>query len=772
MPPLRLSVSRRLAPFRRMAVSGIRDLSVPPSPIVSFPNSRAIRLQSEGSLIDFEASLAPPGVVEIPVADVGGRAISSFSLDLIGDDDPSQFLDALKPSEVVGRCLPQKAPRSVDPPTPLPRSYRLVWVEGSPTVEKAPDWLDLLRPILAPPVLTVDGPLSDQPYAVRPYQYDAIRALLAHDGLLLADDPGTAKAKTVCLAVLALLQVRQIHRALLVCPVGRLRRWAEQLMTWAPWVQTTVIQGSPAEREIDWHTPAHVTLSDYKTIVEDIEHGAVMPEGLHFDLAVLDAIQATRRKASRASEAIHNLFADRRWALAGGPPRDAEDWLTVFSFVAPDLLKGDSDVTLPDLKQRFRPRVFRRTKVDLADQLPVQTREKIWVKLDPDHERAYLAAEAEERERLSKLGGAITRTHISAAVDRLKKTSNFAPDSFDGSKVQALVDLVEEVVAAGSKVIVFSQYQQEGHDRLLPVLEAYGALRFKASSAEIERADLVSRFRNDPNLHVLLADLDARTDGEPLEEASYIVHFDHGWNPAVRRRAEGRIHPRLKPSVPITVYELWVTDTIDHRLHDALAKRGMSDHELGQDTRPADLEERMTIDDWLTEVFQVLRAERPASAAVRSTTDTGLLPVSGETEFTLPGLSPEDLMDSIAHLMRALGFPESNPIGEWLAEGGDLLAWRHGEGDVKRVLVRCVRIEQNVGVSEAKSLLKALDRRMDCIAAYLVATSDFTTGCKKHAKESDGRLALVSGSELTRHLQILGWPVTDRLPPQRNSAQP
>ena len=76
--------------------------------------------------------------------------------------------------------------------------------------------------------------------------------------------------------------------------------------------------------------------------------------------------------------------------------------------------------------------------------------------------------------------------------------------------------------------------------------------------------------------------------------------------------------------------------------------------------------------------------------------------------------------------------------------------------EIERVLVRSIRTHNNVGVAKARALLKAVETRRDCMGAYLVTTTDFTASCKNLADDSDGRLAIVSGAELYRHLHILG----------------
>jgi hypothetical protein len=135
---------------------------------------------------------------------------------------------------------------------------------------------------------------------------------------------------------------------------------------------------------------------------------------------------------------------------------------------------------------------------------------------------------------------------------------------------------------------------------------------------------------------------------------------------------------------------------------------------------------------------------------------TGLLPGDALKDTHWERVTPDELMEEVKLLMQALGYPESEILTEPNEKGGDLLAWREKEGDIKKVLVRCVRSTKNVGVRQARSVIKAMETREDCLGAYLVTTSDFTQSCRAFASESGGKLDLVSGAEFYRHLHILG----------------
>jgi hypothetical protein len=394
----------------------------------------------------------------------------------------------------------------------------------------------------------------------------------------------------------------------------------------------------------------------------------------------------------------------------------------------------------------------------MSDELPRISRQEIWVELDEIQQREYEAALAEERHRLKSLGSSVTRTHVHAAIDRLKQIGNFHPDSWDGVKVRALVDLVEGVVASEAKIVVFCQYQNRAMERLLQVLEPYGVTSVRAEDSPERRGQALREFRGDADIHVLIAEHEARTDGKPLIEATYVIHFDHSWNPAIRKSAEQRIHPMLGPHPLINIFEFWLVNSVEEQIHEHLKVRNLLPGDLAQGTRPADVEESIAMDEWLKQVLEIDAKPKPARRTGRLRPDTGLLPSTNFLRDQIADLTPEQDEDALRAIAEALGFLQTDRIDEPNEQSATLVAWREDESGLnERILLRLIRSERNVGVKEGRRLLKDLNQNEGCVGAYMVAVTDFTSSCKKLADESNDRLALISGDEFLRHLHILGW---------------
>ena len=657
---------------------------------------------------------------------------------------------------IVGHSFLKDAASQPLQPQELPRAYHRAWKDGKPFASKMLDTIDLLRPLLQPSPISeesADLVLLNKPMS---HQIEAVNALLKNDAFLLADDPGTGKTVAVCLALATKMQVGQARRALYITSEGGVRRAAQALARWAPSLAVTAVKGSGQARVLDWTCPAHVYLVDLESLKQDLEGDHLKDGQLEFDILILDDLSITGLRFQAFPGPLVRIHAPIRWVLTGGLPEQAEDWVQIFSFLLPDKVQGTAGITLPDLKRRFNPYILRREKAELRDSMDQRTRELVWLDLGDEHARLYEEALAEERHRLNQLGEAISPAHIESAVSNLKAACNFEGSSLDGCKVRAIVQLVEQIATSGSKAVVFSQFEEQGLDRLQPVLEPYGVLRLSKDAIDTKRREVLQAFRIQAHWHVLLLEIGARIDGESLVEASYIIHFDHSWNPALRMRAELRLHPTIFRATPISIYEFWVADTLDEGIYGLLATKNLLPTAIAEETQPKDIEGRITKDEWLEQVIGVHPGEEPERIPVPKPASTGLLPGTAVLREKLGELSPDTMIAAVETLMGALGYPDSEVLDSSEEEGGYLLAWREAEGEVERVLVRCLQTSGNVGVAKARALMKAMEMRRDCSGAYLITTSDFTSACRKLADESEGQLALVSGAELYRHLHILG----------------
>jgi hypothetical protein len=731
--PLRLRLGKAVRPVRRPSLAAGRGVGLKPVGITTIPDPGSLPIAKPAQAISYELDFGGGALPEFKVGPIAAPAVADQPASLAAPTVERYPFDLWQAGPIIGRTGHDGNGRVGGEEVPTNRAaLRQLWA-----------LLDL-------PYLASNGSRDSALDGLAEYQREAVQAFLERPALLLADDPGTGKTASICVALAGLVQDRRARRALLLTPRGRQLHWLRHFEEWAPGLYIGRINGPRAEAGRLWSEPFHVLMCDYARAAEELHRWRSSREG-GYDIVIADSLLSAMHRTPQGVQALSTVKSPRRWALAGGTPARTEDWRALLHFLLPDEPIGH-DASSIELQEMAASSLLRRTKLSLADSLPARGRRELWLELDGPQLDAYQAALAEERHMLAQLGESVTRTHIDSALGELNRATAFAQGSLDGVKVRALTDLMEAINAAGDKAVLFSQYRHRSIEPLLQALHAYGALLLPETANEAERASILATFRRDYKRRILLAHLDARSDGERLP-ASHIIHFDIDWNSARRIRAEQRFFPQLKPDVPLTITEFWVAGTHDAGLHDLLAEKGVLPSDLPQGTQPAELEDRLTIDEWLTRVIGV-DSERRVAARPAGTT-TGLLPGTTMLRSTLTGLTESELIQAVGALVEALGFAEPERTGPGPEEGVALTAKAVGSQD--RVLVWVLRTDGNVGVADGRALLAALEARGAEQAAYLVTTGDFTSACKKLAEESEGKLALVAGTEFYRHLRILGW---------------
>ncbi len=464
---------------------------------------------------------------------------------------------------------------------------------------------DLVLPALHPPLaleLRGDLQLPSELYA---YQVEGVRFLCEGRSALLADEMGTGKTVMSTVALRLLFRQGRARSALIVAPLSVLRVWDQHLRAWAPELQVTTVHGGQRRRATDWRCPAHVYLTTYDVLRADVlprrrGEDPNMPLARRaFDVVLLDEAQNIKNPHSGRTRAVRKLEAGYRWALSGTPVENRlEDLTSLFDFVRPGLLRGEG-LTTAEAARSIAPLVKRRTKAEVMKDLPPKTRQEVWLELDAAQRLAYAAAETDARAELSSLGAKLTKMHVFTSLTRLKQICNFAPAASDSPKLAALREQVEAIAGSGQKVLVFTQWIKEGVDKIAPALAPYGVVTFDARLSRAERDAAVERFKTDPDQHVFLATVKSAGVGLTLTEASYVVHFDHWWNPAWMWQAEDRAHRRGQ-SMPVNVYSLWMADTVEERVHQLLERKGTLHAEVIDGLSETALDELISLDEWLS----------------------------------------------------------------------------------------------------------------------------------------------------------------------------
>ena len=416
------------------------------------------------------------------------------------------------------------------------------------------------------------------PHELFPYQRNGIEALLTRPQLLLADDMGLGKTVQAVAALRLLFHLGRIEAALLVLPVGLISLWRRTLREWAPELRTSTIRGPSSERAWQWRAAAHLYLTSYEALRQDLtENPQSPPRRRLWDVVVLDEAQRIKNADTAVSAACKRLPRRRAWALTGTPLENRiDDLASICEFLLPWREERPPPVLAagPGLLERHASLQLRRRKADVLAQLPPKTVVEIPLRLAPVQRASYLRAEREGVIHLRDLGRDVRITHVLELIQRLKQICNVCPESGCSTKLEDLGARLETLSAEGHRALIFSQYVREpyGVRALARRLARFRPLVYVGALPPEERDRVVARFRTTPESTALILSLRAGGQGLNLQEASYVFHFDRWWNPAVERQAEDRSH-RFGQGLPVTVYKYVCEDTIEERIDEILRRK-------------------------------------------------------------------------------------------------------------------------------------------------------------------------------------------------------
>jgi superfamily II DNA or RNA helicase len=419
-------------------------------------------------------------------------------------------------------------------------------------------------------------------------------------GGILADDMGLGKT----VQALAYLESRRREGAgpsLVVVPRSLLHNWVAEAGRFAPGLRILQHWGLGRARDAKGLQGADVVLTTYGTLRLD----APFLKDAAFDLVILDEAQAIKNGESATAKAARLLKGAHRLALSGTPVENhlGELW-SLMEFLNPGML-GSASVFRGALEagaevggegrrllaRALRPFILRRTKDQVAPELPARTEQTILVEFD-DAERARYD-ELKEHYRKSLLSGDGTawgksKFNVLEALLRLRQASCH-PGLIDPSrraqsspKLEALLEHLREVAAEGRKALVFSQFTTF----LGIVREALAAENIPYAYLDGKtrnRAERVDHFRTDPGCPVFLISLKAGGLGLNLTEAEYVFLLDPWWNPAVEAQAIDRTH-RIGQTKAVFAYRLVTKDTVEEKVLELQrSKRELADAILRAD---------------------------------------------------------------------------------------------------------------------------------------------------------------------------------------------
>jgi|GEM_PF-196695 len=433
------------------------------------------------------------------------------------------------------------------------------------------DVFELLRPYLEPPLETLLVnrllfPVGRRPY---PHQVPGIKFLFKNTSALLGDEMGLGKTIQTIVALQVLYQRGALIRTLILCPKAVIGAWHKTIQEWAPEFYVQRVRAPKNERSALWKAPASIYLTTYETLRDDLVR---FPElKTYFDMLVLDEIQKIRNPQSKISRAVRSVQSKYRWGLSGTPIENKlEDAIAIFDFLKPGLFTPNEALNPNMVQKRIEPYFLRRRTADVLDELPPKWTKVIWLELTNAQKDAYIRVERESRESLEQPGA--TRMHVFAKLRLLMQICNRDDKTGESCKLDYLKDELTEIRNQGDKALVFSHLPNKTLDAIKPDLQGFDIATYNGSLSDRQREALVLGFEETEKPKVLLMSVQSGGVGITLTRANHVFHYDHWWNPAIARQAEGRAH-RIGQKKTVFVHDLYTIGTVEERIFQLLQRK-------------------------------------------------------------------------------------------------------------------------------------------------------------------------------------------------------
>lgn len=411
-------------------------------------------------------------------------------------------------------------------------------------------------------------------------------------GGILADDMGLGKT----LQVITLL-ADQIDKApsLVIVPRSLLFNWGAEIDKFCPDLTYVIHHGPGRDKNLEAILPVHIIITTYSTAALDIQ----MFKDFNFNYIVLDESQAIKNPDSKRYKAMRLLQSNNRLAMTGTPiENNTFDLYAQLSFTSPGLLgsmtsfKNNFSVPIDSqgdieaaalLRKLIHPFILRRTKEQVAKDLPEKIETIIYCEMDPAQRKLYNNLKKQIKEDLESAveekGVNKSKFQMLEGLLRLRQmcnsplliNKNFTGANANSVKIKTLLESLTEALEQKHNALVFSQFTS-----LLAIireeLDKRGIRYAYLDGSTTKRQAQVDKFMNNTDIRIFLISIKAGNTGMNLVKADYVYIVDPWWNPAVEAQAIDRTH-RIGQQNKVFAYKLICKNTIEEKILKLQAKK-------------------------------------------------------------------------------------------------------------------------------------------------------------------------------------------------------
>ena len=436
------------------------------------------------------------------------------------------------------------------------------------------------------PTVSLHG-LNDS-VVLREYQQqgvDWLSFLKRHKlGGILADDMGLGKTLQVIAFLTSTYNRPQAGPTLIVCPTSLVSNWENEITKFAKGLKVTTIFGSNRNEPLQHLAQSQCILTTYPLLKRDIAYYSP----LYFENIILDEAQYIKNDTAQVSRLVKRLNADFKLCLSGTPiENNLFELKSLLDFAMPSLLgsqahfkqhfqtpiERDADMERAEqLKALIMPFILRRTKAQVAQELPEKTELTKEFEFEPKQKEMYEGITRSLEEKLTDLfaeqGVQKSKLAFLEALLKLRQIcchpKLIEPDTHAGSaKLEWLATHLPLMLSLGRKVIIFSQFTS-ALDLIAQRLAEIN-IDFSLLTGQTRHRDKVIDEFTSGKTSVFLISLKAGGTGLNLTQADTVIHFDPWWNPAVEKQATDRAY-RIGQTNPVFVYKLIMSNSIEQKV--------------------------------------------------------------------------------------------------------------------------------------------------------------------------------------------------------------
>lgn len=408
-------------------------------------------------------------------------------------------------------------------------------------------------------------------------------------GGCLADDMGLGKT----VQTLALLQKikeeghnEEVPRtSLIIMPTSLIYNWLNEAEKFAPDLKILVHTGTFRNKELVNFYDHDIVLTTYGITRVDAE----LLKEIYFHYIILDESQNIKNPASKAFKAVKTLKSRHKLILSGTPVENSvNDLWTQMSFINPGLLGSQTffqtDFVIPiekkqdndrarKLQSLIKPFVLRRTKTQVATELPPKSEQLFYCQMSEDQAQVYEDVKSEYRNELLKSleNGTFNRSQVQMlqGLTRLRQIANhpvMTDPEYEGEsgKFENVIHTLQNILSRGHKILVFSQFVR--HLAIFKNHFEKEHIRFAYLDGTTKnRGDVVKEFQENQDIRLFLISIKAGGVGLNLTEADYVFILDPWWNPAVEQQAIDRTH-RIGQTKNVFIYKFITKDSVEEKI--------------------------------------------------------------------------------------------------------------------------------------------------------------------------------------------------------------